>query len=97
MVWHSFYCITMRNKNFRAILVKSGNGGPILRLFHIRHRYYFIYMSQKCDQGYSAHYKLSFEVLHDHICQYIDFTPFWGVPFLRGQEKWVRGSKKLTP
>ena len=43
---------------------------------------------------YSALKHLSFEVLHDHICQNLDFTYFWGAHVLRGLEKGVRGYKK---
>ena len=46
---------------------------------------------------FSAFYKLSFDVLHDHIDQYIDFIRFWGAPILRGPEKGVRGVKKMDP
>ena len=46
---------------------------------------------------FSALYKLSFDVLHDHIDQYIDFVRFWGAPILRGLEKGSGGSKKWTP
>ena len=46
---------------------------------------------------FSALYKLSFDVLHDHIGEYIDFIRFRGAPILRGPEKGVRGVQKMEP